>query len=185
MGRVVVAIACICVLTGCSRTRSVDPTCDCASIAEMNLALSGKKAVVLLSDGTRTYPEDVQVGADSTSFRVSGASERRMSVETARISSVTITDRARGFVEGLIGGAVTSGLGFVLVGRGLENDNLALLYFGSAAVVVGPVLGLLSGMFSDSEQVYELSSESPAEGSDPGQGEDRALDAGSRKASPH
>jgi hypothetical protein len=159
---------------GCSSTTVVSRPLSTSALAEMNDAIEGQSATVVLKgkgegevDISRV--DEVKVGVAATQLleRTPGGEARSRSVPTAALQQISVVYRGRGAAEGaglgvLAGGAVggivaslivanTSGYGGAGIIQGLEAVGAV-----AGGIVLGLVTGVVVGMSAGHRKTIAL-----------------------------
>ena len=162
---ITVALAVLC---GCAQVRVVDPIGPDESLVEVNRALSGRKARIVLGTGSEFLGMRVHVRSDSTMWVPADMTSERVAVQTSELKSITVLDRGRGARQGAILGGAAGALGgyFFAVwntsddspfGVGpTENYAVATIPIGGVA---GAALGAIIGGYVGSERTFVFGSD--------------------------
>ncbi len=154
--------AALAVLCGCAQVRLVDPIGLDESLTEVNQALRGREARIVLGTGSELHGVHVHVRSDSTVWLTAGTISERVGVQTSELRSITVLDRGRGARLGAILGGVGGALGGLFFAVAFtsgdspfvgptENYAVATIPIGG---VGGAAVGAIIGGVVGSEQTF-------------------------------
>jgi hypothetical protein len=160
---ITVALAVLC---GCAQVSVVDPIGPDESLVEVNRALSGRKARIVLGTGSEFLGMRVHVRSDSTMWVPADMTSERVAVQTSELKSITVLDRGRGARRGAILGGATGALGGLFYAAEYTSEGFFEGGFESFAVgtipiggVAGAALGAIIGGYVGSKWTFVFGSD--------------------------
>lgn len=141
----------LCFTCGCASNHSIDSLQSQEQLQRLNMAVAGRKARLLLQDGTTLKVSQLNVGSEQTSFFTKDSSERRL-IPTTDIVQITVKRVGRGALQGLgigLGAGFLIGLAIAAPDTGDSVSNEVDEFFTGSITV--PVLGIVAGTLAGAQ----------------------------------
>ncbi|MEE8573525.1 MAG: hypothetical protein V3T20_09685 [Gemmatimonadota bacterium] len=171
MRRVTAAVTAIALLaTGCAGVRTIDVIDSGSGFAEVNSALADRSGRVVLTNGGEVEATHIVLAADSTRMFVTAPLPQYVTIPTARIDKIVVTQRLQGAMRGGAKGFLIGfGTGIVFASAAYEDDDNLIslsrsessILFGTLFGAFGLILGAGAGAYFGEKDVYDLRSVRP------------------------
>ncbi|MEN8008620.1 MAG: hypothetical protein ABFS42_16545 [Candidatus Krumholzibacteriota bacterium] len=150
------------VFGGCSTTRHLDPLSPGATYDQVTYAAVDREARITLVDGRKFEARNIRMKADST-WCIPNDSRNPRVMATADVGRITLKDRGRGamrgLVFGLLGGAAVGGLTGYAGGDDYYDEGGAAALGAISMGALGFIVGGISGTLHGYQEIYMINEE--------------------------